>query len=498
MYKQVILLILDGWGYREEKAHNAIKQASTPFFDHIWATYPHCLLEASGKAVGLPEGCMGNSEVGHLTIGTGTIHHTDCVRISEAAVDKQFHSNEALQKLFDHVKKHDATLHIQGLLSDAGVHSHEDHLYAIIDAAYTRGVKDVALHIFTDGRDTPPQSALHYIKKLEQHLAAMHYGRIATVTGRYFAMDRDNNWERTKKTKDALFLGTGRVCQAGACAAVEAWYAEGIHDEHIEPTIVTGPQACVIKKNDGVLFFNFRADRARQLMRLILEEQPSLNLHCASMTEYNPSFSCSVAYQRKNHTESLAHTIAQAGLAQTHIAETEKYAHVTYFLNGGVQEAHHGERYLLIESRKDIKHHDQAPEMRAQEIAQAVVQEIEVGTPFIVTNFANADVVGHTAKMSATIQAIETIDRALKTIVHSALKKNTLVFITADHGNAEYLFDSASGQPCTSHTTNPVPALMLDKKLHLHNGTLADVAPTVLARFGITPPRSMTGRDLCN
>ncbi|HEY4511703.1 MAG TPA: 2,3-bisphosphoglycerate-independent phosphoglycerate mutase [Candidatus Paceibacterota bacterium] len=499
-----LLVILDGWGYREDTSHNAVAKAKKPFFDMLWKKYPHTLLEASGLSVGLPEGQMGNSEVGHTTIGAGKIIDTDLVKIDKAIAAGEFETNPAFQTLFDHVKKHSSTLHAQGLLSDGGVHSHYRHLFAFLQAAKKAGVKRVAIHVFTDGRDTAPQSAGMYLKTLEEKLNEIGVGFIASLSGRFYAMDRDNNWDRLAKTEKALFECEGNVCTIKPSEYTAELYKEGKLDEHFEPVVCLDPngKGCAIQNNDAVFFFNFRADRARMLTKKIIEHSGKQNICLATLTEYKSDFKCLVAFPPSTIETTLAAEISKAGLTQAHIAETEKFPHATYFLNGGREKPHAGEKHILLPSRKDVPTHDLAPKMRAEGIADKAIEEINTGTDFIFINFANPDMVGHTANVPAIIEAIEEVDTQLKRVIEALEVKGGIAFITADHGNAEVNVDPITGEKHTAHTINPVPAILVplggssSKRDELAQGTLADIAPTILAIMGISQPQSMTGKRL--
>lgn len=497
--KQIILIVLDGWGYREEEKNNAIAESNTPFFDYLWNNYPHSLLEASGLAVGLPDGQMGNSEVGHTAIGAGKIVNTDLVRISKAIENNEFAKNPAFVELFNHVKKNDSVLHVQGLLGIGGVHSHNDHLYAFLKAAKESGVKKIALHLFTDGRDTAPQSAYKYLSELENYLKDLGIGFIASASGRFYAMDRDNNWDRLQKAEDALFECKGNICvERKPSEIVKELYNKGIFDEHIEPIVFVDEngKSYQIKDNDGVFFFNFRADRARMLSKKVCDKAEGCNVLFVTLTQYDKNFNCLVAFPPEAIETTLGNEISKAGLTQVRIAETEKFAHATYFLNGGREEPYAGEKRILVPSRKDVKTHDFAPKMRAEEIGNKTIEEVNTGTDFIFVNFANADMVGHTANQEAIIIAIEELDKQLKRIYESAQNKNATVFITADHGNAEINIDPLTGERHTSHTTSKVPFIVIDKNLKLKDGILADIAPTILNFFGINLPKTMTGKIL--
>lgn len=501
--KPVMLIILDGWGYREDKLHNAIAAAKTPFFDALWKKYPHTLLEASGLAVGLPEGQMGNSEVGHTTIGAGTPINTDLVKIDKAISDETFAENPAFTALFNHVKKHNSTLHVYGLLSTGGVHSHQHHLFAFLLAAKSAEIKKVAIHIFTDGRDTPPQSASASIKELEALLAKLDPSGnmffIASLSGRYYAMDRDNNWDRLAKVEQAMFDCEGNVCKVKPSAYLEEQYALGGNDELLPPVVCENVHGagCPLNKNDGVFFFNFRSDRARMLTQKLMEKQKTHGIHVVTLTEYAADYTTEVAFPPSKIETTLGREIANAGFRQSRIAETEKFPHATYFLNGGNEQKNINEEHIMLASRKDIKTHDEAPEMRAEAIADKAIEEIEKGVDFIFINFANPDMVGHTANVPAIVTAIETVDTQLHRVIDALEKKGGVAFITADHGNAELNVDLETGTKHTAHTINPVPAILTDSTYSLaDNGGLADIAPTILHLLTIEKPKQMTGASL--
>lgn len=499
--KQVVLIVLDGWGYREEKKDNAIAQAYKPIYDELWSKYPHSLLGASGVAVGLPEGQMGNSEVGHMIIGAGKVLYQDLVRIDKDIETGDFYTNESFNKLFDHVKENNSTLHVTGLLSDGGVHSHISHLFAFLKTAKLNNIKKVAIHVILDGRDTPPQSGSSYVKQLENKIKELGVGFIASVSGRFYAMDRDKNWDRLDKAQNVIFDGEGDVCNIVPSVYIENLYKEDKVDEHIIPFVCVGEdgEEYHISKNDGFFFFNFRADRARQLTSKILEKQKEENICLMTMTNYGEEYPTIVAYPTIKIDTTLAKEISIAGLSQAHIAETEKFAHVTYFFNGGVEGCYKGEEHILIPSRKDIQTYDLAPKMGAKQIANNVIEQIQKGTDFIFVNFANADMVGHTAEVPAIIEAIEEIDKELGRILEELTLVGGVACITADHGNAEINIDPVTGARHTSHTTDPVPFILTDMNLKLSaTGTLADVAPTVLELFNIKKPDGMTGESLIN
>lgn len=497
--RQIALIVLDGWGYREERKNNAILEANKPNYDHLWATYPHCLLDASGLAVGLPEGQMGNSEVGHMTIGAGKVLDQDLVRITKTIKNGEFSDNGSFSKLFKHVKDNDSYLHVMGLVSDGGVHSHIDHLLAFLDLAKKNNINKIAIHVFTDGRDVPPESASMYIRKLEDEINTLGVGFISSVSGRYFAMDRDKNWDRISKAKDAIENGMGSLCEISPSLYIQELYKKGETDEYIVPFICKNNEGQIVKidDNDGVFIFNFRADRARQITKTILDDYKDRNVFVVTMTDYGEDYKTEVAFAPIKIETTLAKEISENGFTQAHIAETEKFAHATYFLNGGMETVYKGEEDVLVPSRKDIPTYDLAPQMSASKIADEAVKKIEEGVDFIFINFANADMVGHTAKENSIIEAIEEVDRDLGRVVDAISKRGGVVCITADHGNAEINIDPKTGEPHTSHTTNPVPFIITDKGVILsENGTLADVAPTIFSLFGIKKPESMTGDSL--
>ncbi len=511
--KQTCLIVLDGWGYREDSKNNAVAAAKTPNFNAYWAKYPHTLLEASGLAVGLPEGQMGNSEIGHTTIGAGKALDTDLVRIKKAIEADGFISNPAFVKLFDHIKTHNSTLHVKGLLGHGGVHAHTDHLIAFLHAAKRAGITQIAIHVFTDGRDTAPQSAGGYLEELEQALEEIGVGFIATASGRFYAMDRDNNWDRLAKAEAAMYECKGTICHIAKDVRkpseyIKKLHTEGVLDEHLEPVVFLDENghSYPVRDNDGIFFFNFRADRARMLAKSIAEKATKHNLCFATLTEYQKDLECLVAFPPVHIETTLAKEISLAGLTQAHIAETEKFPHATYFLNGGVETPYPGESHILLDSRKDVPTHDLAPKMRAEAIADKAIEQIKAGTNFIFINFANPDMVGHTANVPAIIEAVEEVDRQLGRVVEAMLEQGqktgaeVSIFITADHGNAEVNIDPITGEKHTAHTINPVPAILVSNHREAitlrDKGTLADIAPTILGRLAITAPTCMEGNNL--
>ncbi len=500
----VALVILDGWGISETCEANAACQASTPTMDALRNEWPNTRLGASGRDVGLPDGQMGNSEVGHLNIGAGRVVYQDLTRISLAIEDGSLFENNALKRLCQRLVDSSGKLHLLGLLSDGGVHSHNTHLYALVRMAKRLGVKDVCIHAFLDGRDTPPSSGADYLDQLEAELAEIGLGRVATVTGRYWAMDRDNRWDRVEKAYQAMTAGIGQQVATSA-EAIQAAYAAKQTDEFVEPWVVgTGG---TIDDNDGVLFFNFRADRAREMTRALTQtdfegftrtKTPQL-VDYVCLTEYDESFGLPVAFPPETYPDILAETVSKAGLKQLRIAETEKYAHVTFFFNGGVEHAWEGEDRALIPSPQDVATYDQKPAMSAVEVTDEVVKRIESEQyQLIILNYANPDMVGHTGVLDAAIEAVETVDGCLARVVDALLKVDGRLLITADHGNCEQMSDGKGGSH-TAHTSNPVPLIFVDaarRQAELREGILADLAPTILDLLDVPVPAAMTGRSL--
>jgi 2,3-bisphosphoglycerate-independent phosphoglycerate mutase len=499
MKKQVALIILDGWGHREELAHNAVAAANTPNFDKYWNMYPHTLLEASGEAVGLPEGQVGNSEIGHMTIGAGRSLDTDLVRIGKTIREDSFKDIGAINELFEHAKKHGAGIHILGLLGTGGVHAHHDHLVAFLNACKQAGQTKVYLHVFTDGRDTAPQSAGMFLKTLEHELETIGIGRIATMSGRFFAMDRDSNWDRLAKAEDALFEGKGTMHSLKPSEIMEELHKEGVYDERMEPIVLTDNDgtAYPIQQNDGIFFFNFRADRARMMTESLLKRKEEKNLFIVTMTEYSSKYDVAVAFPPEVLKTTLAQEVSEHGMTQAHIAETEKFPHATYFLNGGKEDPHAGEEHVLLKSRKDVQTHDLAPKMRAEGIADEAIKRIKDDVNFIFINFANPDMVGHTANVPALIEALEETDLQLGRVIEALIENDGVAIITADHGNAEVNHDVVDNVPHTAHTLNKVPCIVTIKGATLvDNGDLTWLAPTVLKLLTIPKPDSMTGREI--
>ena len=473
----VALVILDGWGCAPPGPGNAVELADTPVFDRLWAEYPHTTLKASGEAVGLPAGQMGNSEVGHLTIGSGRVLDQDLQRINRAIADGSFFENPALKAAF--AKGGD--VHLLGLVSHGGVHSHIDHLKALLRFAPER----TWIHAFTDGRDVSPHAA-------ERDLAELPLERIATVAGRYYAMDRDQRWDRTDRAFAAICLGEGAEAD-DPVEAVKASYEQGTTDEFIEPTVISGRPR--LTKDDTAIFFNFRPDRARQLTQKLLEAGYDLT----TMTRYREGFDCPVAFAVQDVERTLAEVLAEHGLKQLHVAETEKYAHVTYFFNGGEEHEFAGETRILVPSPREVGTYDQKPEMSADEVARRFSEALEEdGYSFAVVNFANPDMVGHSGVIPAVVKAVETADACLGAVVETVQRLGGVLLITADHGNAEQMLEPDGTSPHTAHTTNPVPLIVTDATTSLRDGgELKDLAPTVLAYLGLTKDLQMGGENLC-
>jgi 2,3-bisphosphoglycerate-independent phosphoglycerate mutase len=484
-YPVVALVILDGWGCAPPSPGNAAELADTPVFDDLWARFPHTKLDASGESVGLPPRQMGNSEVGHLTIGAGRVVYQDLVRINKAIEDGSFFRNEALVAAFERARSADGSVHLFGLVSYGGVHSHIDHLRALLKVAAEQGMSDrTFVHAFTDGRDVSPTSAVEDLAPLVAEGA-----RISTVCGRYYAMDRDGRWERTDKALAGICEGVGEQA-TDAVEAVRASYARGVTDEFIEPVVLPEPRLTV---NDTAIFFNFRPDRARQLTQRLLER----GIDLTTMTRYRDDFDCPVAFAEQDVRGTMAEVLADHGVRQLHVAETEKYAHVTYFFNGGREEEWAGETRILVPSPRDVATYDQKPEMSADEVAARFEEEIPKDYGFAIVNFANPDMVGHSGVIPAVVSAVEAVDACLARVVRAVEALGGVCLVTADHGNAEQMLEPDGVSPHTAHTLNPVPLIVTIAGVRLaEGGTLADLVPTCLALLGIPPERGMTGRDL--
>ncbi len=503
-----VLLILDGWGIGEPGETNAISVAGTPFLDKLVSEYPSTRLQCAGKAVGLPEGIMGNSEVGHLNIGAGRVVYQTLLRIDKAIEDGSFHENPVLQGVMDNVKRRGSALHLMGLVSDGGVHSQMTHLYALIDMAQRKGVRDVYIHAILDGRDTPPESGAGYIAQLQQVLDDRQTGQIASICGRYYAMDRDTRWERTERAYRLYTEGLGKI-GTDPVEAVKKAYARGQTDEFVEPVVLADGQklpAPGVCDGDGMIFFNHRPDRARQITRAFTEKnfdrfgrQKRIELcDYVCMTQYNETFALPVAFGPVHLNNVLGEVVSRHGMHQLRLAETEKYAHVTYFLNGGEEAPFAGEDRLLIPSPRDIATYDEKPQMSACEVAEEAVSRIATNRyDLIVINFANLDMVGHTGYMAAAVEACETVDRCVAQVVSGALDNGYTVLVTADHGNSEKM--SEAGTPHTAHTLNDVPFVLVNANKNgyrLQEGVLGDIAPTILEIMGLPQPLEMTGKSL--
>ena len=505
------LLILDGFGYRKEKEGNAIKTDGVANIKALWDSYPHTLLQASGMDVGLPAGQMGNSEVGHLNIGAGRIVYQEFTRISKSIDDGEFFQNPAFLGAVENCKKHDSALHLMGLCSDGGVHSHLTHLYALLKLAKDHGLEKVYVHCFMDGRDVPPTSGKGYVEQVDAKLKELGVGRIATVMGRYYAMDRDNRFERVEKAYAALTYGEG-LTASSAAEAMQQSYDAGVTDEFVVPTVVLtdGKPTATIQTQDSVIFYNFRPDRAREISRAyIFEEFDGFErkngffpLYYVSMTQYDKTFEghLQIAFKPQSMHNTLGEYLAKMGKTQLRIAETEKYAHVTFFFNGGVEAPNEGEDRALIASPK-VATYDLKPEMSAYEVTDEAVRRIESGKyDVMILNFANCDMVGHTGVMDAAVAAVHAVDSCVRMVVEAIQKTGGRCIITADHGNAEYMWDEKAQVPFTAHTTNPVPCILVDdsrKSVELREGgRLCDLAPTLLDLMELPVPQEMTGKTL--
>lgn len=506
MKKPVVLTIMDGFGYTQNKEGNAIVLAGTPNLDALSERFPHTLIKASGMDVGLPNGQMGNSEVGHTNIGAGRVVYQDLTRITKSIMDGDFFENKALKSAMINAK--DKSLHILGLLSDGGVHSHIDHLKALIDMASKNGLKNVFVHAFTDGRDTDPQSAIDFVEEIESYMNKVGVGKIATISGRYYAMDRDKRWDRVEKAYDAIVYAKGNYSES-AMKCIKDSYDAGINDEFIVPTIITdsGEPLTKLSNEDSVVFFNFRPDRAREITRAITDrefdgfERNIIPTQFICMTTYDATMeNVKVAYEPEDIVNTLGEYLSKNGKLQLRAAETEKYAHVTFFFNGGKEEPYNGEDRLLIASPK-VATYDMKPEMSAYELLEQLLEKIDEDKyDFIAVNFANPDMVGHTGDMKATEKAIKTVDECVGKLFDKVLSKGGSGIITADHGNAELMIDLETGRPITSHSTNPVPFIVVgeafkDVKL-LSDGKLSDIAPTVLDMMNMVQPEEITGHSL--
>jgi 2,3-bisphosphoglycerate-independent phosphoglycerate mutase len=507
--RPLALIILDGWGIRETRQHNAIALARTPVYDALLSRYPHAQLVASGEAVGLPEGQMGNSEVGHTNMGAGRVVYQDLTRIDKAIREGELLENTIAAAAMDRCAGSDRSLHFVGLLSDGGVHSHQRHLHALVEMAVRRGVSRIFVHAILDGRDTSPTGGAGYLGELQQALAAAGGGRVASVIGRYFAMDRDKRWERTKLAYDLVVNGAAETSTTDPIEAVRASYADGVTDEFVRPIVVLdadGSPMGSIRDGDSVVFFNFRADRARQLSRALavkgfdaFECSGRPDVHYTTMTVYDRTFTFPVIFTPQTFSGNFADVLVAHGRPNLRLAETEKYAHVTYFFNCGREEPYEGEDRILVPSQK-VATYDLMPEMSAPAIADALVADLlDRRHPVVICNFANADMVGHSGNLDATIAAVETLDSCLGRIMKALGQVDGAAVVTADHGNAEQMWDDALKSPHTAHTSNPVPVILCDEAHRgrsLHDGSLRDVAPTLLDILGLPLAPEMTGATL--
>ena len=507
--KQHMLIIMDGVGLSDEMEGNAFKQAKTPNIDRLINEYPNASLECKGLAVGLPVGQMGNSEVGHMSIGAGRVIYQDLTLISKEIEEGKFFQNNAFDEAITHVKNNNSTLHLMGLLSDGGVHSHINHLFALLKLAKDNDIENVCVHAFMDGRDTPPTSGMDYLKQLEEKIKEIGVGKIATISGRYYAMDRDNRWERETLAYNAMVFGEGNKFRA-VQKAIENSYEAQEFDEFVKPIVIVdeeGNSVGRIKDNDSCIFFNFRPDRAREITRALTDDNfdnidrrdgKIKNLKFITMTEYDETINnVTVAYKKGPIINTLGEYVSKKGKTQLRIAETEKYAHVTFFFNGGEEKTYNGEDRILVESPK-VSTYDEKPEMSAYEVTEKVIEAIESEKyDLIIMNYANGDMVGHTGNMEKTIDAVEAVDECLGKVIDLLEEKGGEAIVTADHGNCEQMIDLKNGEAITSHTTNRVPVIAISKRVKsIESGTLTDLAPTMLELMGIEKPSEMTGNVL--
>ena len=502
----VMLMILDGFGINEKTDGNAVKLAKTPNIDKLMKKYQNTIMYTSGLKVGLPDGQMGNSEVGHTNIGAGRIVYQELTKITKSIEDGDFFTNPEFMAAIENCKKYNSKLHILGLVSDGGVHSHIRHLYGLLEMAKRRDFENVYVHCFLDGRDTPPASAEGYITQLEEKMKEKKVGKIASISGRYYAMDRDKRWDRVKKCYDALVRGEGNKATS-ATIAIEDSYQKEVFDEFVEPTVIVNNDTPIatIGENDSVIFFNFRPDRAREITRAIVDpefdgfETEKINTYFVCFTNYDETMpNVKIAFKKEPLVNTFGEVVSKNGLKQLRIAETEKYAHVTFFFNGGEEKQYPGEDRILVPSPK-VATYDLQPEMSAPIVTEKVVEAInEDKYNAIILNFANPDMVGHTGSLPAAIKAVETIDECVQKVVDAMLAHNGTILITADHGNCEQMIDYKTGEPHTAHTTNPVPLILVtnDETLKVKSGKLADLAPTMLEILGIEKPEEMTGESI--
>lgn len=504
--KITTLMILDGWGISENHFGNAVYNANTPNYNLLLKKFPNTELSASGTDVGLPDGQMGNSEVGHLNIGAGRIIYQQLTRITKAIKTKEIYNNEPILNALKHVKTNNSKLHIFGLLSDGGVHSHNQHLYELIKIAKEYGISDICIHCFTDGRDVGPKTGVFYVKELEEKIEEIGAGRIATIMGRYYAMDRDTRWNRTQKSYEAITNGVGYITD-NPIEAMKESYKKNITDEFILPIIINekNKELGIVQNDDAVIFSNFRPDRARQITRAFVDddfkgfERNKINIKFVCMTQYDNTIkNVEVAFKPQKYKNTLGEYVSKLGYKQLRIAETEKYAHVTFFFNGGVEKPNEGEDRILIPSPK-VATYDLKPEMSAVEVKNEVLKNMKSGKyDLFIINFANPDMVGHTGDFEAAVRAVETVDKCVGEISNYIIKNGHTMVITADHGNCENMIDETTKSSITSHSTNRVPLIIIskDRKLKLNKGILADIAPTLLKLMGESKPKEMTGESL--
>lgn len=502
MKKPLVLMILDGFGINHADYGNAIHAAKKPNLDKYFAQYPHTQLGASGLDVGLPDGQMGNSEVGHTNIGAGRIVYQELTRITKSIQDGDFFENEALLSAVENCKKNNSSLHLMGLLSDGGVHSHIEHLYGLLELAKKHGLSKVYVHCFMDGRDVPPTSGKEFVEQLQNKCSELGVGKIASVMGRYYAMDRDNRWERVEKAYDVLVRGKGVVCEDAVQAMADS-YANDVTDEFVVPCVIGNLEEGRISANDSVIFYNFRPDRAREITRTLVDPDFSgfarnfFPLCYVCMTQYDATMpNVQVAFKPQSLNDTFGEYISKQGLTQLRIAETEKYAHVTFFFNGGVETVSEGEDRALINSPK-VATYDLKPEMSAYEVTDELLSRLDSGKyDVVILNFANCDMVGHTGVFDAAVKAVEAVDTCVGKVVEKVLSMEGTVLLTADHGNADRMYEE-DGSPFTAHTTNPVPFLVIGQgDCKLREGRLADIAPTMLKILGLPQPEAMTGKSI--
>ena len=507
MKKPTVLLILDGYGERKEKEGNAIALAKTPVMDRLKKEFPYVEGQASGLFVGLPDGQMGNSEVGHMNMGAGRIVYQELTRITKSIQDGDFFENKALKAAVEHCKKEDSALHFMGLVSSGGVHSHIEHIYGLLELAKRAGLKKVYLHAFLDGRDTPPDSGKSFLLAVEKKMKELHVGEIATISGRYYAMDRDKNYDRVEKAYRAMVDGTGEKASSVE-EAIDASYAKKVYDEFVLPTVIEKDGAVhTVSDGDAMIFFNFRPDRAREICHAFCDDDFSFfergarkNIFFVCFTDYDPTIpNKHVAFEKEEIHNTLGEVVSNLGKNQLRIAETEKYAHVTFFFNGGKEEPYENEDRILVPSPKEVPTYDLKPEMSCYTVTEKLTEAIRSGKyDLVVANFANPDMVGHTGVLPAAIKAIEVVDECMGKVVDAVESMHGNLFILADHGNADIMIDEKTGEPYTAHTTNPVPFILVSEEKHQlrEGGCLADVAPTLLELMGIPQPKEMTGKSL--